>query len=194
MRQLALTLSKKFARLEIIPESDIEIYRYGFEIIFTSSITSLSILLLSTILNSIAYGFLYLLICIPLKVTAGGYHADTYLECFTISNLSYCVLSHTHKLIEPNQIPSYIWLCLFFCCALYIFIKAPVQHPNQPLSLNTARRNKRLSAIYLIADCSAIIFLMILVPASKAISFSALSILMVALFIIPTARKGGGDK
>lgn len=194
MKKLALNISKEFVKRDIISESDIEIYRYGLEIILTSTMTSLSVLALSIVLNSIGYGILYLLICVPLKITAGGYHADTYLKCFTISNLSYFILSLIHKIVEQNDVSPYIWLLILLSCAFYIFIKAPVQHPDQPLSPDKARNNKRLSAIYLGIDCLTITFLIILAPSSKVISFSALAILMVALFIIPTSRKGGHIK
>lgn len=188
MKQLALNISKEFVKWDVIPESDIDIYRYGLEILISSTLTSLSVLALACLLDSFAYGLLYLLITIPLRITAGGYHADTYRKCFTISNLLYIVLSFTLRLLQNHDLSPIFWLVLLYMSALYIFVKAPISNIHQPLSYTATKRNKRQGTIYLLLDCTILTFMTIMLPTSSFVHLAILSVALVALLIIPTQK------
>lgn len=190
MRQLALRISKSFVSQGLITESDIEIYRYGLEMLLSSSFTSLSIILLACIMDSLAYGFLYLIITIPLRVTAGGYHANSFRYCFIVSNLLYVALSVIFRFLNTNCTNIFLWYLLLYCSALYIYIKAPIQNKHQPLNTITIKRNKRRVAFYLIIDCIAINIFMLIPSTTHITHLAILSISIVALLIIPT-QKGG---
>ncbi len=190
MKQLALNISKEFVKRDIISESDIEIYRYGLEILISSTFTSFSVLVLSCLLDSFAYGFLYLLITIPLRITAGGYHADTYQKCFICSNLSYITLSLVLRFLQNHDLPPAFWLILLYLSATYIFVKAPVPNTNQPLSDNAMKRNKKQLTIYLLLDCIILSIMTRMLPTLPIVHLSILAISLVAFLIIPT-QKGG---
>lgn len=190
MRRLALNLSKSFVTQGLITESDIEIYRYGLEMLISSTFTSLSVIILACFLDSLEYGFLYLLITIPLRVTAGGYHANTFQRCFIISNLLYATLSFILRLLHTNCTNIYLWLFTLYLSAIYIYLKSPVQNEHQPLDTDTIKRNKKHVTIYLILDCIIINTLMFIPSTSHIAHFATLSISIVALLILPT-QKGG---
>lgn len=193
MKQIALSISNEFVKRKIISAEDIDIYRYGLEILLSSTLTSISVIIVATILDSLGFGLLYLFLTVPLRITVGGYHANTYRECILLSNLSYAALSFALTYLEKGNIPVHLWLTLLYSSALYIFIKAPVQNIHQPLNELLLRNNKYISRTFLILDCSIISFLEIILPSSKIVHFSILSIVLVALLIIPT-QKGGGDQ
>ncbi|MGN0335460.1 MAG: accessory gene regulator B family protein [Lachnospiraceae bacterium] len=192
MLQITNKFLNVFLERKVIDEDMADVYRYGLEILFSSLFTTFSILVISFLLNSLGLGVLYLFLTIPLKLTAGGYHADTYKKCFLISNLTFTALIYVYKIISYyHSISVIFWLIILYCSTFYIFLKAPVQNIHQPLSPAKIERNKRRTRIYLLIDCCAITLLAIIVPASGYILFSILCILLVALFIIPTQRKGG---
>jgi len=190
MKQFALHISKSFVSQGIITESDIEIYRYGLEMLLSSSFTSLSVILLACIMDSLAYGFLYLIVTIPLRVTAGGYHANSFQGCFIISNLLYVFLSVIFRLLHPNCTSVFLWSLLLYWSAIYIYKKAPVQNKHHPLDIITIKHNKRKVAFYLIIDCIVINIFMLIPSTTHFTHFATLSISIVALLIIPT-QKGG---
>lgn len=99
MHHLACKVSHSFLKHRIIDENMIEIYIYGLEIIFSSLFTTLSILLIGLFMKSFGFTLLYLIITIPLKLYAGGYHAETYKKCFFISNVSFFITLCIHRLI-----------------------------------------------------------------------------------------------
>lgn len=189
MRRLALRLSKSFVTQGLVTESDIEIYRYGLEMLISSTFTSLSVIILACFLDSLKYGFLYLLITIPLRVTAGGYHANTFQKCFIISNSLYAALSFILRLLHTNCTNIYLWLFILYLSAIYIYLKSPVQNKHHPLDTDTIKRNKKRVTIYLILDCIIIHTLMFIPSTSHIAHFTTLSIAIVALLILPTQRR-----
>ena len=120
MKQLALKISNEFLKKNIISEKDIEIYRYGLEILISSTFTSLSVIMVAALLDSFGYGILYLFLTIPIRVTASGYHADTYKKCFFISNVSYIALSCVFKILQQSNLPVYLWLIILYLSTAYI--------------------------------------------------------------------------
>lgn len=191
MVYLANQITKILLNKKIIEEDMTDVYRYGLEIIFSSLLTTLSILTIALLLDSLNLGILYFLLTIPLKLTAGGYHAETFKKCFFISNFSFAALICLHKILSYYNISELIWLSILYCSAIFIFLKAPVQNIHQPLTASKMEHNKMLSHIYLLTDCGIITCLTIALPTSHIIHFSVLCILLVALFIIPTQVKGG---
>lgn len=194
MIYLANRITNIFLSRKIIEKDMADVYRYGLEIIFSSLLTTLSILSIAFLMDSFGFGLLYLFLTIPLKLTAGGYHADTYKKCFFISNFLFATLICVHKIISYCSVPVFIWLTILYCSSFYIFLKAPVQNIHQPLSTAKIIHNKRLARIYLLLDCCIITCLAIMLPASSVIHFSVLCILLVALLIIPTQKKGVSHK
>lgn len=194
MNKLAYALSQKFVTNNIISEKDIEIYRYGLEILLSSTFTSLSLLIVATLIDSFWYGVIYLLFTIPLRTTAGGYHADTRLKCFICSNLTYVCVSLFLRIMNSISIPMYCWLLLLYLGAFYIYLKAPVQNINHPISETKLKKNKKKATIFLLLDCFILSFLLISFPTVKIVQLCILSVMSVALLIIPTQMKGEGHK
>ncbi len=190
MKRLAIILSKNLEKQGVIHSSEMEICRYGLEMLISSTFTSLSILIIASILDSLGSGLLYLFISIPLRVTAGGYHADTYGKCFFISNALYILLSFLVKLCQTSNIPLFLWLVALYFSSLYIHRKSPVLNIHQPLSEADKKANKERVTIILILDNIVISLLALVNISTKAVQISILSILLVALLIIPT-QKGG---
>ena len=142
-------------------------------------------------MDSVYYAFLYFAITIPLRTAAGGYHADTYRRCFTLSNLTYIAISLITKAFLPLNVPIFLWLGILYISAFYIFRKAPVSNIHQPLSDALLAKNKRHVRIYLLIDCIALTLLLPMYPDVQPLYFSVLSIMSVAILIIPTQKKGG---
>ena len=114
----------------IIEEEMFDVYQYGFEIMISSAITMLSIMIIACIMDSPLIGILYFIISIPLKVTAGGYHAPTYGKCFLISNLEYIALSLTAKAFSASFMPYYGWIILLMVSAGYILLTCQKSQPS----------------------------------------------------------------
>lgn len=169
----------------IIEEEMFEVYQYGFELMISSALSMISIMVIACLMDSFFIGLLYFFISIPPKVTAGGYHASTYARCFIISNLEYIVLSLTAKMLSAFLLPYYIWIILLFISISYILPNCPVRNPNHPVAEDVLQRNRRLAFILLGIDTLIITVLYLLLQESYLLNFSVLSIAFIAIFILP---------
>lgn len=192
MKSLASTLTTKMVNYKIIPVNEFDVYLYGLEILLSSSLTSISILIIATLVDSLHNGILYLIFSIPLRSTAGGYHASTYHKCFFISNLIYIFICLINKNTYNYSI--YFWITLLYLSTLYIFYKAPVPNAHHPISKAQLKKNKKLNTLFLILFCTSLTLLLYLQPISNIVRIPILTIASVAIMIIPTQMKGGHKK
>ena len=69
---------------EIIEADKIEIYQYGYEIMISTIITFLIVLISGIILNCLPAALLYFGIFVVMRQICGGYHAQHYWSCNTL--------------------------------------------------------------------------------------------------------------
>lgn len=169
----------------------VEVYQYGLELFFSCIITNLSVLLIACQIDSFWMGFLYFITSVPLRMTCGGYHAPTYGRCYLISNLSYIIVSLSARFLTAMRISKIVWVLILFGSVVYLYGNAPVKNPNHPVSNTVLKKNKCLATVFLIMDCLILIPLYIWKEQFISVNFVVLTILSVAIFILPTKRKGG---
>lgn len=189
LHNTAKKITNYMVNRQIIAEDTFEIYQYGFEIMISTLLTSLSIMIVASLTDSFQIGILFFLISIPLKATAGGYHASTYFKCFIISNLEYLVISMMAKFLSSFSIPGFIWIGILFACSCYIFKNCPVRNPHHPVDDDILLKNKRFAHLFLFIDCCIIIVLYNLMQSQYLVNFMVLSITAIAIFIFPAKRK-----
>lgn len=81
---LANYLVRVLLKNEIIETDKIEIYQYGYEIIISTIITFLIVLISGIILDCLPAAILYFLIFAVMRQICGGYHAQHYWSCNTL--------------------------------------------------------------------------------------------------------------
>lgn len=142
----ALQLSGFLARRGIIDPDDIVVYSYGLELLLSTAVNILFVIIISFLfLQPLAWCF-FLLSFIPLRVTAGGYHAKTHLGCaltFSIAYAAFMLLGIlTAGLISPA-----ILIGVSTVCFIIVLLLSPVQAANKPLDDELKRRNRRRSLV-----------------------------------------------
>ena len=85
LRQFASYWTRCMILKGIINQEKEQIYIYGLELFFSTLSSVLSMILISLITNNFLYGVLFLIATVPLKMTANGYHAKTFLKCFLLN-------------------------------------------------------------------------------------------------------------
>ncbi|HBA69824.1 MAG TPA: hypothetical protein DCZ40_10785 [Lachnospiraceae bacterium] len=173
----------------VIEDGMYEVYQYGLELLVSGLITFTSIMVIACLADSFLIGILYFIVSDPLKVTAGGYHASTYLKCFIVSNLEYLILSAAAKALSALFMPAFVWIALLLASSSYILANCPVRNPHHPVSEDVIRKNRRLAFLLLGIDCAVIIVSYLLLQQSYLLNFMVLSITSVAVFILPVKLK-----
>lgn len=192
MDYFAKTFTNKLREHNVISSGEFNIYYYGFEILFSTTFTAISILLISCFINSFIFGLLYLFITMPLRSTLGGYHAQTYLRCYISSLCLYYVVSSLCQLLVTYNVPD-LWLyILLILCSVHLFTSKPVQNQNHPVSDTVLHKNKKIANKFLIFYLFLIFLFLIITDYNKDIlSFCILSITSISLLIIISKK---GDK
>lgn len=62
------------------------VYLYGFELLFSTVFCIACMLLLGTLAGRLKATITFLLYFFPVRITAGGYHAKSYRNCFFLTN------------------------------------------------------------------------------------------------------------
>lgn len=148
-RRIAKMLSDQIVRLGSISQERLNVISYGMELIISSII---GIFLLIGI--SIGFGqpfswLAFLLGFVPLRVSAGGYHAKNHFLCYiTIGGLFVvCQLTAAEIIISP-----FLPVIVSTIAAVLVLIFSPIQSPKKPLARQSRRANRIASLIVVCID------------------------------------------
>lgn len=176
-------------RNRIIDPAMSEVYQYGLELTLSTLITSSTIMLMAGVRDTFLYGLLYFAVSVPLRMTAGGYHAPTYFRCFLISNGTYLAVSALSEYLSCLHLPDLFWLALLFCSAFHIGANCPVRNPHHPVSASVLKKNRRIARLFLCTLCCLILFLYFMLQGSYTLNFMVITVSSVAIFLFPAKRK-----
>ncbi len=126
-------LSEKFAgkliRAGIISETDADVYVYGFFQLAMMLLNIVTTLLLGALFQLLIPCILLNLFYIPLRMNAGGHHANSPMRCYINSTIMIAALLAVIKWIPINPAVSAVFLAV---SGIAIWILAPVEAENNP--------------------------------------------------------------
>lgn len=184
-------LSTKFcqylAHNEIITSEYFDVYVYGMELLLSFLFSTIIILSIGLLTGNLISTVEYLIIFIILRNFTGGYHAPTYLKCKVVSILTYTIT----MLAAINIAVSIRWyIILGITGCLTIYILAPIENPNKPLTVNECKKHKLTSLLLFILFLFAGLFMNIYNKESDIIFFTLISVIIL-MIITPHRMKGG---
>lgn len=145
----------------VIQQKEYPIYQYGFELLWSTVLCVMSILLLSMVFDYTRCAIVFLLYFLPIRTVAGGYHASSYGKCFILTNLiaGGCVVAA--KLIGALHLPR-IFMA-FVCISVfgYMWMKSPVAAEDRNSRKEIIEANKRYSHIIIMLEAVVIAQMMI---------------------------------
>lgn len=127
-----------------VMEHEKEIYQHGLELIL-SYISGLMVQIVFCLFTGFwLETLLFILFFETIRKYIGGYHASTYLEC----NVDYSIIYFIYYLIiKLVAIPDIVSIILFVVAALFIVVKAPVTHINNPLTKEEQLKYKHITMV-----------------------------------------------
>ena len=130
----------------IVSDEQLEICAYGLELIVSAILNIVILVMCSFVLHEERYILFYFLGFIPLRLFAGGYHANNYTKCLLIFILIFILTINT-----SSNVDSQIYTLMIFIISTLsytgIFILAPIEHRNNPLTLREIKKYKKISRI-----------------------------------------------
>ena len=150
-----------FVSNRIIEKDKEEIYSYGLELLISQMISILSVLLIGALIGHFVDVLVFLIVFIPLRTYAGGYHAESHIRCLIalVANVAVVIIINT--LIAAQHIFA-LCLALFIPSLIFLLAIAPAEHINKPLEPYERKRNKRISvAIFCMEEILSVMCFML---------------------------------
>ncbi len=178
-----------FLENRVIDSDDAETYQYGNEIIISSIIDLLIVIILGLIYKELLNAALFFISFLLLRTFGGGYHADTYLKCKIIYTIDISLILFLSKYASLIYNLYIMFLILIFSFTVFFSI-APIENSNKRLSKTEIEKNSQKSKVVSIILCLAI---GVAYYYNKGISLTLLLTFfsVSAAMIIEYLRKGG---
>jgi len=172
----------------IIDKDDEEVYEYSLEVLISTVLSLIVLLVLALATGTFFYTTLFLLGFIPLRLNAGGYHAKDHLRCFIVLMFTY-----TAFLLLMHMLP-YVYMTTVAASSamlsvIAVFLLAPSEDSNKPLSADEMIPLKKRSRIVIVGYAVVVCLLSLFVPETKYAFSLALGNLTVALSLFANYLK-----
>lgn len=135
-----------------LDEDMIPVYAYGLELLLAATLNILLIISVAFIFHRPYAWIFFLLAFIPLRVTAGGYHAGTHFRCTVVCLVAFIIMLALTNCIVDTYKPVISILASLFNLTTVICL-APVQAAQKPLTPNERRINRNRSLCIAILFC-----------------------------------------
>jgi len=186
LESICYTISYHCYKKQLIEEDDIDIIRYGLELFLTQLFPFIIITLTGCLMHLPLETFSFLIIFISLRQILGGYHANRYYKCFTLTIFNYILV----MILATNiLISSLIGTNLLLIIGIISYHITP-QYKKDNNSLKKKRKISIAVAFILI-----IILYIVMIPVNNIFANIILfNVLMIFFFMIVEVMKNEENK
>ena len=139
-------IARYFASINVYGTDQISVYKYGFELLISTAVNLLGILIISVFMSSVFGAVLFCVAFIPLRFSAGGYHAQRHLTCI----LGFMAVFSTFATVNHyTDIFNYFLYSLvtITLSSVLVWFLSPVNAENKPLKDNQKIHQRKRSII-----------------------------------------------
>lgn len=183
--KIAQRLLRYAVKNGIVKTEDIDLYCYAYVNLISQIVNWTSLLLLAGLFHAVPQMILYMVLFMPLRAFAGGYHSRDYLRCYLSSTLFQVLIMLAAPVAASAMIPLAVLGALFVSAAV-IFVMAPVADKNKPLSDREQVRYRKVTLLILLVECIIILLPLFCNTAPIWILYMLCSPLSVALLLLLT--------
>ncbi len=147
--KLASKTAERFIKNPDTYYDKIEIYQYGFFVLYSNLIFLLLTVILGAVLNVILSSIVFYIAFFSIRQYAGGYHAATEARCEILTSLSISACIGVIRLSKVYNFQTAL-LVISAVSAVCIFILCPLDTPEKPLSDKEFKYFRRISLAILL--------------------------------------------
>jgi len=155
--KISILLSEEIGLKLNSSDNEMQVYAYSIEVLSSLLINLIILSITAHLLNKWIQLITFIIFFSGLRIYAGGYHAKTHIECMSISFIIFTIsaLSSTYL----KQFGEFILIFGVLFSSLMVFVFAPSESDNKPLSINKRKKYKIFSRITVIILSLAVVFL-----------------------------------
>lgn len=177
-RKIAISLKNK----NVIDETEIDLYHYGFFILISEFIYIFSCILVGIIMKMFLESVIFFAVFLITRRFTGGFHAKTALNCQIISTLSFFISMVLIKLSLLNEL-FYLSIIIQAISSIIIIVFSPSDTPRKELSPGEKKQFRTISSVIVIV-LMIISVILLLTGLTKAIVPIAYALFMVAVLLV----------
>ena len=186
--KLSSLICRYLINKRIIDTADVELYTYGFFLLFSDILFSSIIILFGLLFNCILEIIIFYILFRTIRVFAGGYHANSETRCEILTTTSFLLVSYIISISE-NYVIETIVLGITVFAILAIALFAPLDTPAKPLDTDEKKKYRKISLLIL-----SIIVLIIIVSIIFKIKLlfvpCCLSLILESILLVAGVIKG----
>ena len=172
----------------IIQEDDIDKCKYGIDLFISSFLEIISILAIAAFLGNFIETVLLFVFFVPLRIYAGGYHADTKLKCYFISLVMYGFF-YTLANITPSGMFVLINVIGTLFSLIMVLIMAPIIHINKNVNDIERRNYRKISIEICLVETTIILLLTMTIPKNIIVTYLTVGQVSVAISMLAAIMK-----
>lgn len=188
MDKISDSISNLLWEQGILQDDDVSKCSYGLDIFISSIIEILSILLISAFIRNFVETLLFFTAFIPLRIYAGGYHAETRMRCFFVSLAVYIIFTITMR-VMPTKLYLPINISLALLSLIIVLAAAPIIHPNKNVSDIERKYYKKIALRLCIMETAIVLLMVFMIPQSKYVTSFTLGQAAVTLSMLAAIIK-----
>lgn len=143
-RALSQKIVEELCEQDVIDASNVATYVYGYELLISSVISVLIVVLVSIICGDLRYSLSFLLGFVIQRIYIGGYHATSHIRCYFAFSGMFLICILLSKLIEATHVFRIITTALLLSISILF---APVEAKNKPLNEKKSLKYKTIASI-----------------------------------------------
>lgn len=178
-RTLSQKIVDKLCEQDVIDTSDAAAYVYGYELLISSIISVLIVVLVSIICGDVRYALSFLLGFVLQRIYIGGYHATSHIRCYLAFSGMFLICVLLSKLIVVTYILRIMTTVLLLSISILF---APVEAKNKPL--NEKKRLKYKTIALTLSAIDFIFALLNVLPNGRNITCYYLSKWVLIIFAV----------
>ena len=133
MKNISDNIADTLLQSGILQDDNVDACRYGLDIFVSSVLEIISILVISVFVGNFVETLLFFLTFVPLRIYAGGYHADTKLKCYFVSIGVYAAFTAAIYAL-PQSLYTTVNILMARFSVVIVFAAAPVVHRNKTVN------------------------------------------------------------
>lgn len=161
LERLAKSAARFFVVQDIVKSEHEEIYAYGMEILLSTVINGVMVLIVAAITNTLLPSLIFFTAFIIMRRTAGGYHANTHGGCMVILAAVHLLFILFINFCKLNVIPAFSIISVIYSC-ISVCLFSPVEHPNKPLSDVNKQKLRKQSIVFVVCLSFVDVFMIFL--------------------------------
>lgn len=143
MDVLISRITKYLIDQEIIPAQEEELMIYGLDMVIYTVLSLTSLLIMGALVGHLVTAAVLLCGFCPMQMLGGGYHAQTHLRCFLTMAIGLGI-----SILAVSYLPAWSLMLMGGFGVCFIFLLAPHENPNAPMSDEKKRRMRRYVRIF----------------------------------------------